>query len=56
MIVLPAVASLARIKVNEYEPDGIPVVLNVNVQLSVKVAVITFPLESANVADAPVLP
>jgi hypothetical protein len=56
VIVLPAVPSLVRIRVNEYEPDGRPVVLNVNVQLPVRVAVITFPLDSAKVAAVPVLP
>ena len=56
VIVLPAVASLARIRVNEYAPEERPVVLNVNVQLPVRVDVITFPFARVSVCAVPVLP
>ena len=56
VIDLPAVPSLVRIRVNEYAPDERLVVLKVNVQLPVKVAVIMFPLDNVNVAAVPVLP
>jgi len=56
VIVLPAVASLVSTRVNEYAPEETPVMLNVNVQLPVKVAVTKFPFASVNVSAVPVLP
>lgn len=56
VIVLPAVPSLVRTKVNENAPEETPVKSNTNVQFPVRVAVTKLPLDSAKVADVPVFP
>ena len=56
VIVLPAVASFANTSVNEYAPEETPVMLNVKVQLPVRVAVTKFPLDKLIVNAVPVLP